>query len=174
MITQERLRELLDYNAETGHFVWRRRLGSDRDTNAWNERFADTIAGGLNGNGYRQIRLDGCRYKAHRLAWLWVHGCWPAADTDHINGDRTDNRIANLREATRAENMRNRGANKNNTSGHKGVTWRRDVRKWHARIVVSRRHIRLGHFDTPEAAAEAYEVAANKYHGEFANTGKTS
>lgn len=168
MITQERLRELLDYDPETGLFVWLQRdeiAGSDK---IWNKKHAGKTAGYLSGLGYRPIKIDGHKYLAHRLAWLYVNGRWPAAFIDHINGNRADNRIANLREATQSQNQQNRGLTKHNTSGRKGVSWRRDIRKWSAQIAVSSKQIFLGYFTCPDAAAAAYEAAARKYHGEFA------
>ena len=171
MITHQRLLELLIYDPDTGVFTWLRRPGSDRLTNTWNSRYAGAVAGWLR-EGYRHIRLDGGSYLAHRLAWLWVHGSWPAALIDHINGDRADNRIANLREATQSQNVQNSRKRRNNTSGYKGVTWHEPLRKWRARISVPSKQIFLGYFTCPDEASRAYEAAARTYHGEFANTGR--
>ena len=89
-------------------------------------------------------------------------------DGDHINHNTLDNRDENLRIATRSENGRNRGANANNTTGFKGVTWDKDRMKWRARIMLNRKMIHLGLFVTPEAAHSAYCEAAKQYHGDFA------
>ena len=98
-------------------------------------------------------------------------GKWPENDIDHINVARGDNRFSNLREATRSENLRNRGAQKNNTSGFKGVSWQKSSRKWDARINIHGKVVHLGYFDDPEDAYQAYCQAAKELHGEFYNIG---
>jgi hypothetical protein len=95
-----------------------------------------------------------------------------ALDTDHINGNKLDNRKSNLRSATKSENMCNRGKPKNNTSGFKGVYWHNQNKKWYARIELHSKGQHLGYFSTPELAAEAYNAAAVSLHGEFANLNK--
>jgi hypothetical protein len=104
--------------------------------------------------------------RMHRV----IAGTPDGMDTDHINGDKLDNRRANLRTCTRSENMRNDGKHSDSTSGYKGVTWRKDTKKWQAQLGVKYKHINLGSFDTAEEAARFYDVAANAYHGEFART----
>lgn len=122
------------------------------------------------GSGYRQGRIFGKAFRAHRVAWAITHGEWPSYEIDHINGDRSDNRINNLREASRMENARNRGANINSPSGLKGVSWSKSSGKWRARITAGGPENNLGFFDTAEDAHAAYCVAANKLHREFART----
>src|SRR5687768_770720 len=112
MLTAEKLRELMDYNPDTGVFLYRKRRG---------RRSAGLEAGSIV-KGYRLISL-GKQYSAHRLAWLYVYGEWPAGDLDHINCVRDDNRIANLREATDSQNNANRTLAPKNSSGFKGVCW---------------------------------------------------
>lgn len=126
------------------------------------------VAGTLHGAGYIQIKVDGRLYLAHRLAWMMFHGRSPSGQIDHINGDKSDNRIANLREATGSQNLRNRGKPKNNTSGFKGVSWNSGRRAWLATIHRKGSNKNLGYFATREAASDAYNRAALKYHGEFA------
>jgi hypothetical protein len=158
-ITAERLRELLDYDPETGVFRWRARRGGRAYANA----VAGTIACR---HGYRQILVDLKLFLAHRLAWLYVYGEWPPGCLDHINRQRDDNRIANLRLATMAQNCANARVRCNNTSGFPGV--RKHKQKWTAYIKYNGRQIHLGMFDAPEKAHKAYRAAAVAYFGEFA------
>lgn len=118
--------------------------------------------------GYRSISIDDRDYLAHRLAWLYVHGKWPPHQLDHINMDRADNRMCNLRQADNAENNCNRPLQSNNTSGFKGVSFHKQTRKWKASLKVRGKDIHLGLFDEAEAAAAAYRLAAQKHFGEFA------
>lgn len=160
-LTAERLRERLDYDAETGVFTWRlpppfRRPGD--------------IAGYLNKVGYWILHVDGARHLAHRLAWLYMTGEWPSAHIDHINRHTEDNRWANLREATRTENHANCKRYKNNRSGFKGVCYFRPKKKWFAQISINGKRPFLGYFNTPEEAHAAYVEAAQKYFGEFARS----
>lgn len=163
MITADELRRLLAYDPDTGVFVWMVRPARRVTVGA--------VAGCTDAKGYRSIQIDGTQYYAHRLAWLHVHGVLPVADIDHINGDRSDNRMCNLRAATRVENSANRGANRNNTSGHKGVSWHKRDLKWRAKIAVGGIHRHLGYFDTAKEAHAAYCEAAKNIHGEFAISG---
>ncbi len=154
-LTPERLKELVHYNAETGDFTWaktrrRCRLGGK--------------AGCRMRNGYIVIRIDDTLYLAHRLAWLYMTGDWPPEQIDHINRDREDNRWKNLRAVSNMENAWNKTV-RSNKSGFAGV--RRENRKWLAEIKVNYRPIRLGLFDTPEAAHEAYVAAKRERHQKF-------
>ncbi len=160
MITQDRLRKLLSYNTETGNFTW---LVTRRPQTP-----AGSRANFRNADGYVFIRIDRVGYMAHKLAWLYMFGELPAAQIDHINGMRDDNRIANLRLATPSENGRNRGATASNTSGVKGVTWHKRDQRWQAQIGHNGYHVHLGYFTDLAAATAAYEAAASRLHGEFA------
>lgn len=125
------------------------------------------MAGNIKPDGYRVICMGGRQYYAHRLAWLYMTGEWPIAEVDHINTKRGDDRFANLREATHAQNSRNRSTPCTNTSGVKGVSWHAGAGKWCAFIKVNSRSINLGYFtDIPDAAA-AYAAASERLHGEF-------
>lgn len=143
MVTRERLLELFDYDQESGLFTYRRKT-SIKEQGA--------VAGYLDGKGYRRIRIDKKTYPAHWLAWLVVYGRFPSIQIDHINRIKTDNRIANLREATGTENARNRGMQKNNRSGHTGVYWAAHAKKWTAQIKVGGRQVNLGRFSSKELA----------------------
>lgn len=155
MLTQMRLKELLLYDPETGVFTWLSKPNRSI-------RMGDVA--GCMASGYRQIKIDGRLYRAHRLAWLYVHGKWPADQIDHINGVRDDNRIVNLREATQSQNQQNRTANANNTSGFPGVCWSKQKRKWRSQIKLASRNKYLGIFDTPVAAHAAYLAAKAELH----------
>lgn len=148
-LTQERLMSLVSYDAETGVITWRR-----------NGR----RAGWRHYGGYRNVRVDGVTYAEHRLAWFYVHGQWPAADIDHINRVRDDNRLANLRPATRSENCQNQPVRSTNCSGVTGVYYHRCARKWVASISIDKKQRHLGVFDTAEQAAAARKSAEQQYY----------
>ena len=127
------------------------------------------LAGCQTANGYRQIWFDGKQHMEHRVAWFLHYGEWPDRHVDHINGNRSDNRIANLRLATNSENLCNRRKPRNNTSGYKGVSYVKRYGAYQATIRFDGKNKFLGRFASPEAAADAYRRAALKHHGEFAN-----
>jgi len=154
-LTAERLREVLSYDSETGVFCWLKPLRNGT---------TGALAGGFRADGYLVIGMHGKTYRAHRLAWLFVHGCWPVADIDHINGDRADNRMGNLRAASRAENQQNRTLDVKNTSGFHGVSRYAGGKKWRARIQVDGVEQHLGTFESPEDAEEAYLAAKAALH----------
>lgn len=155
ILTQQRLHMLLNYSPDTGVFVWRVRRSTAR---------AGDVAGTICAKGYRRIFVDGRPYSAARLAWLWAHGEWWAGEIDHINRQRDDNRIANLRKADRFVNTQNTSQRKDNRSGYRGVGWHKISGKWRARISVNGRAINLGSFNDKNAAIAAYEAAARQYH----------
>lgn len=154
-----RLRELFDLDAETGVLRWRVSRGPIR---------AGQIAGCKADKGYLLVRIDGRLFKVHRVIFAMVSGAWPSKYLDHINGVRDDNRPCNLREASNAENLWNRGAQKNNTSGFKGVSWFAPARLWQGQCRVNGRPNHLGYFKTPEEADAAVRSFREKHHGEFA------
>jgi hypothetical protein len=161
MITADFIRSLLDYNPETGHLTWRR--------NRSGTAYAGSRAGNVNCNGYRIIGLNGKRFQEHRICWLHFYGVLPDLDLDHINGNRSDNRIANLRPATDSQNQANKDASPRNTScGVKGVTWHKRCAKWQASITINGKRRYLGVFASLDDAASAYMSAANDAFGEFA------
>jgi hypothetical protein len=128
MITAEYVRHRLQYNSETGVFIWRPRSADDK---WWNVRHTGKVAGFMNGKGYRQIRINGKLYRAARLAWLYVHGEWPENQIDHINRARDDDRLVNLRDVTPTENQNNKS---NNNGLPEGIYWNTQNAKYQARI----------------------------------------
>lgn len=169
------LRECLEYDYQSGFFLWRRRplqhFAGVRHFNRWNSLFVGKKAGSPNSKRYTQITLDGVTYKAHRLAWMYHYGEYPALAIDHINGIHADNRIANLRLATKSENGMNRGPQENNTSGVKGVCWKPDEMKWIAQIGKGGKTIYIGRFDNLLDAVAARRSAEITLHGEFRPNG---
>ena len=158
-LTTDRLHELLEYNQITGVFIWRTR----RNVMA----VAGEIAG-YTSNGYVKIEIDSYQYFAHRLAWLYIHGEFPSKQIDHIDGNRSNNRIVNLRLASQSQNSANMRRHSRNTSGFKGVHWHKRKQCWEARITVNSVQHHLGYFDESMNAHAAYCHAAIKNFGEFA------
>lgn len=156
-LTFERLREVLDYDPLTGVFSWRVRLSDKTRLGA--------IAGTTKDKGYVQVRIDGVKYLAHRLAWLYVTGKWPEDVIDHVDRNPSNNRLVNLRPATRRENHQNLNMRKANTSGFTGVSrCDRNPAKWRAVITDYGKQHYLGRFDTPEEAHAAYLAAKARLH----------
>lgn len=143
------------YNPDTGVFLHARSSPRAR---------IGTVAGCVNSSGYVMLSFDGLLCLAHRVAWLVMHGKWPDDQLDHVDGDRTNNRISNLRECTYAENHQNRGMHSNNTSGVQGVCLFKPTGKWAAYICVNGKRINLGLFNSIEEAAAARAEAKARHH----------
>lgn len=135
MITQERLKQLFDYEPETGKLIHR--------------RLKRVV--GSNAPDYLLAKVDGKCYRVHRLIWLWVYGQLPIGEIDHINRERTDNRLSNLRDVSRAQNMQNKNQYRNNTSGVTGVSFNCHCNKWAAFY----RDLPAKYFDSKKEAIEA-------------------
>lgn len=161
-LTQERLKELLSYDPETGVFVRRKQAGASR---------AGSIAGAPNTSGYIYISVDSTSYRAHRLAWFYVYGVWPNSDLDHINRVRSDNRLDNLRAASRAQNLLNVPNKYPNSLGVKGVRWFTRTRRWQARVKHNGIQYNLGYFRNFGEAVARVRAKREELHGEFANHG---
>lgn len=169
--TPERLRQILDYDPSTGALTWLHRPlemfnGDVRHWRRWNTRFAGKRAFAGKSSGYHYGSIDNVTYSAHRMIWAWVHGEWPPQDLhiDHANGDRADNRLANLRLVTPTQNNRNKRISSNNTTGVTGVVYRPKEGAWQASIYLKGGQVSLGYFKTKTEAAEA-RAAANKAYG---------
>lgn len=150
-------RSLFEYDSDTGVIRWRVSRGKAK---------AGSEAGCLDGQGYRIITAFGVIYQAHRLAWLLHYGAWPISELDHKNRDKANNRILNLREATRSQNACNSAPPVSKSSGFRGVTKHRNGR-WQASIKVKGRSIYLGLFDDVEDAHAVYCAAQMTHHGNF-------
>jgi hypothetical protein len=175
---QDTLRQLLDYDPETGLLYWRTRsvdmfadaasgssgfVTTEKRASTWNARFAGRPAFTSRfSGGYHHGAILGQTYMAHRVIWKWAHGFDPDC-VDHINGDKGDNRLANLRSIPRAMNARNMPQQSNNTSGQTGVHFCNFTGRWRAEIVVSGRNIRLGRFANFSDAVTARRAAERKF-----------
>ena len=161
ILTYRRLTEVLSYDPCTGVFLWK--------ISPMGRIKIGQVAGAINGNGHRFIRIDKTNFMAHRLAWFYVNETWPDDELDHIDLVKDNNVISNLREATHIENCRNRKASPlTNTSGYKGVSLNHG--RWHAQIKHKGKCYHLGYFDDPEVAHQAYIDASKVHHGEFGRT----
>ena len=159
------IKSLLSYDPDTGVLTWINPAANHRE-------LIGREAGWINSAGYREVRVLGRMYRAHRLAWLWMTGEWPAFHIDHANRVRSDNRWSNLRDATRLQQLGNTGPRSTNKGGHRGVYYfggrnRRKSKPWRAVIVANGKRRYLGYFDTVEEAATAYDTAAREVYGEF-------
>lgn len=157
MLTRERLLEVLDYDRETGVFRWRETRGSKIK--------AGCVTGNKDRDGYLVIWIDYVRYKAHRLAWFYVHGEWPNGVIDNRNGERAHNAIDNLRDVSRGVNQQNlRRAAVNSKTGVLGVSFDSSRQKFSAYIWVDGRTKNLGRFHTVDEAHAAYLAAKRQFH----------
>lgn len=159
ILTAERLRSLLFYDPISGTFTWR----VSRVKVSAGDR-----AGKKTKDGYIHIGVDGRRYQAHRLAFLYMTGEMPEGLVDHKNLDRSDNSWDNLRAATNSQNQGNTALRQNNKSGFKGVSWHAAEGRWRAVIGIDGKKVFLGYADAPELAHEAYCAASETHFGEFA------
>lgn len=157
-ITQEYLKEILDYNPVSGEFHWKVKYSRKNNQGQ--------LAGVLQ-SGYIKINIKGVFIGAHRLAWIYETGSWPKHMIDHIDCDRSNNRFANLREATKSQNMLNRGPQRNNTSGLKGVSFSKRSGLWIAQLQVKNKNYHFGYHKTKEQAAEAFKEGYEKYAGDY-------
>lgn len=158
-ITQERLKELLRYDPETGAFTWL--------TTTSNRVQVGDLAGSAT-DRYVLISIGGVKYRAHHLAWLYMTGSLPSERIDHRNLNKTDNRWSNLREATHMENSYNTAIRADNKSGAKGICWDVNRNRWLAFINAGGKRLNLGRFADFEEAKRVVAEARERLHGEFA------
>lgn len=158
-MNEELIKRLLRYDAVTGQLYWRENRGKHR---------AGDEAGNVHkGSGYVRVEVAGVGMSAHRVAWFLHYGSWPKDQIDHINHNKTDNRIGNLREATNGQNRANtRSSSKYGVKGVSFKPWLKD-RPWEARITSNKKVMSLGCYATKEEAHQAYCEAAKRLHGEF-------
>lgn len=176
----EVLRQLLRYEPETGKLFWLVRspewfagakFGDNVAARSWNRQYSGKEAlTAINGNGYLSGTLLCNRLTAHRVIWALVFGEWPKSSIDHIDHDRTNNRLGNLRAATVADNSRNLTRRSDNSTGVTGVFWNKKSQRWTANIRVDGKLIHLGYFPSVDAAANA-RAAANIHYGFHPNHG---
>jgi hypothetical protein len=158
MISQERLKEVLHYEEQTGAFTW---IESDKSGYI---KEANKV-GTLSSRGYLRVGIDGKKYYLQRLAWLYVHGAMPDGFIDHINGDSLDNSICNLRLTNNSGNIRNqRKPHRDNITKRLGVTWDARAGKYRANINHNKIRYHLGCFDDPDEAHQAYLDAKRRLH----------
>ena len=162
-LTQERLKEILHYDPETGEWRWLITKGS--------KVVAGQIGGYIHEHGYRHIRINNVAYKSSRLAWLYMTGQWPERTVDHKDTYQSNDKWTNLRLANNSQQMWNMGLSRRNTSGYKRVYPDKRTGRWYSSIYDDDKRIFLGSFSTAAKAHEAYKKAAIKYYGEFANFG---
>lgn len=175
-ITVEMARSLLTYDPNSGRLIWRHRplemFKNQHDANCWNTRYAGKDAGTPHVRGYIIVAMVGKRILAHRLVWFLVHSEWPD-QIDHLNGDRTDNRLANLRSVSGSENQKNLKRPKHNTSGVIGVCWDSTKSKWLAQIKSGRRNHFIGLFDDLASAKRARKLGEKRF-GFHPNHGRSA
>lgn len=158
MISQDYLKSILSYDELTGDFAWLVCKGRGVKVGM--------IAGRKGNDGYVGIGMDGKKYPAHILAWVYSYGSIPDGQIDHINHNRSDNRLDNLRDVTRKENQRNRTLNKNNTSGFCGITKTTKSERWQVQVGINGKSVYVGCFKSKDEAVKARDKAykENNYH----------
>ncbi len=161
-VSPDRLHELFEYEPETGLLRWKEAAGR------YGRIPAGSVAGTLNGEGYRYVVIDGVHYRASRVIWAWMTGEWPEHQVDHEDRNPGNDRWINLRPATGTQNKANNGIYRNNTSGYPGVYYDKERGHWRSKGVVDGKRRWLGRFATAEEAYAAYCANKQATYGEFA------
>lgn len=159
---------LFDYNKETGELRWRARSPVTLADRQWNGRFAGKLAGTLRKDGYLRVKVGSRYLLVHRVVWVISYGEFPDKFIDHINGNRSDNRLSNLREANKSENCTNCRTNPN--TGYKGIRFDERYQTYQVRLTKNGKTIHLGQARTIEEAVRIYNENVEKVHGEFGIT----
>ena len=153
-ISQEELNSILAYDPLTGILTWKHNRSN---------MIKGSVAGSVNSSGYRTITINSKTFRVQRVIWIMLFGYIPEGFfIDHVNGNKIDNRLQNLRLATNSQNQQNRPAPKNNSSGYRGVTWHKQMNKWMARISYKGKRKLIGFFDSAEDAYKAYKKEAKE------------
>jgi len=156
-------KDVLDtFDFSDGNLIWKKKTGPRSKIGH--------VAGHLRKDGYVQIKFQHKLYAAHRLIWFLIYGEWPKNEVDHIDGNKSNNRLENLRDVTKSQNQQNRLKTKQNSTGFKGVFFHPKSNKWMSKITVNKKQIYLGYFHSALDAHNAYSEAAKKLHGEFSRT----
>lgn len=153
-LTQERVKELFDYDSESG-ILYRKFKSGNRKPCGHKPKSS---------HGYGAVKMGEKMYLTHRVIWLWQYGSMPNGEIDHIDQNKMNNRIENLRVVSASENMHNRGLRRDNSSGYPGVYWSKRHKKYKAQIRINNKKIYLGYYNTAEEAFEAYKRAKMELH----------
>ena len=163
MMDIDKLKQYIDYNPDTGILTWK----ASQHQLSNRLKVGGECGSNVDSRGYKRVCFMGKQYRAHRVAWALHYGQEPVDQIDHINGNRIDNRICNLRLATNTENSRNSGLAKNNTSGVTGITWHKQCNKWVAQITVNRKNHNLGLYVDKDEAIKVRKEAEKIHFGQF-------
>lgn len=155
----DRAAKMVFYDAQTGVMTWRHKKVYSKEQKRWNSRYAGKECGLISSKGYRAfgMRVSGIKFciLVHRLAFFMEHGMPPSLHIDHIDGNKLNNKVSNLRDVSVQVNLQNRDMQKNNTSGLTGVRWRDDQKKWQGRVIISKKEFHLGYFHDKNEAHQA-------------------
>lgn len=176
---EQAIRDRLDYAPETGTLTWREPkrewFATLNAFTSWRTRWGGKESGKIRRDGYRAVRLtvdgNGMSFLAHRVAWFITYGEWPRGQIDHMNGDRADNRLCNLRAVSQHENLLNMKCPADSKTGVPGVTWSKHAKRWLVRVNIDKRTKNLGYYLNFEEAVAARRSAEQK-HGYYKNHGK--
>lgn len=169
-LTQDLLREIFYYDKEEGGLRFKSKPPNCQENRRWNTRYASKLCGSANNRGYLHVKLFKKKFKVHRLVFLFHKGFMPEF-IDHIDGDKLNNRIENLRAVTKGENNQNAKIASSNTSGAKGVSWHKQHRKWYATLRCDKKVYFLGLYTDFEEAVQVVKGARERLHGDYHNHG---